>query len=318
VVADVVVVGIDEATLDAFPEPFALWHEPLAEVFAGLAAASPRAVGVDVALPERSYDTVRPGSTARWPPASRCACSAAGAGDHRRRRGRPKRPPFPRSPADGTGFALGRSMPTAACGSSTSGWASRRPLPTLVGTVARRLARARRQDRHHRGRGSGTSRRSACGSGSATTPRHWPRRSATASCCGWRAAVHRPVRATVNLAGWETKAGRRGRAAARAGVAQRPGRQLVSASPPLPAARRRAAGPCRGAPGARCRGAGGRRHGLALAASVPAALGYVVPVAGLLAASLLAATAASGLRGLVPAPGAGTIKASLSGYLSNR
>jgi class 3 adenylate cyclase/CHASE2 domain-containing sensor protein len=59
--AEVVVVGIDEATLAAFPEPIALWHERLAAVFEGIAAGRPRAVGVDIELPERSYDFVRPG-----------------------------------------------------------------------------------------------------------------------------------------------------------------------------------------------------------------------------------------------------------------
>jgi len=58
---DVVIVGIDEATLAAFPEPLALWHRRLAGVFDGLATARPRAVGVDVELPERSYDFVQPG-----------------------------------------------------------------------------------------------------------------------------------------------------------------------------------------------------------------------------------------------------------------
>jgi len=56
----VVIVGIDEATLDAFPEPIALWHRRLAGIFDGLAVARPRAVGVDVELPDRSYDFVQP------------------------------------------------------------------------------------------------------------------------------------------------------------------------------------------------------------------------------------------------------------------
>jgi len=56
----VVIVGIDEATLEAFPEPIALWHRRLAGVFDGLAVARPRAVGVDVELPDRSYDFVQP------------------------------------------------------------------------------------------------------------------------------------------------------------------------------------------------------------------------------------------------------------------
>jgi class 3 adenylate cyclase/CHASE2 domain-containing sensor protein len=57
----IVIVGIDEATLAAFPEPIALWHRRLAGVLDGLAIARPRAVGVDVELPERSYDFVQPG-----------------------------------------------------------------------------------------------------------------------------------------------------------------------------------------------------------------------------------------------------------------
>ena len=60
-VTDIVIVGIDEATLGAFPEPIALWHRRLAGILDGLAIARPRAVGVDVELPERSYEFVQPG-----------------------------------------------------------------------------------------------------------------------------------------------------------------------------------------------------------------------------------------------------------------
>jgi class 3 adenylate cyclase len=59
--ADVVILGIDEATLDAFPEPLAMWHRPLATLLDGLRIAGPRAVGVDVQLPARSYDALQPG-----------------------------------------------------------------------------------------------------------------------------------------------------------------------------------------------------------------------------------------------------------------
>jgi adenylate cyclase len=61
VATDVVIVGIDEATLAAFPEPIALWHRRLAGILDGLTIARPRAVGIDVELPERSYDFVQPG-----------------------------------------------------------------------------------------------------------------------------------------------------------------------------------------------------------------------------------------------------------------
>jgi adenylate cyclase len=59
---DVVLVGIDEDTLAAFPEPVALWHRHFAQALHALAQAKPLAVGVDVVLPERSYDNLLPGS----------------------------------------------------------------------------------------------------------------------------------------------------------------------------------------------------------------------------------------------------------------
>ncbi len=57
---DVVVIGIDEATLRAFPEPLALWHTRLATLFGALAQAAPRAVGLDIELPQRSYAFIDP------------------------------------------------------------------------------------------------------------------------------------------------------------------------------------------------------------------------------------------------------------------
>jgi class 3 adenylate cyclase/CHASE2 domain-containing sensor protein len=59
---DIVLIGIDEETYKAFPEPVALWHRHFAKVLHALARAGPRAVGVDVTLPERSFDTILPGS----------------------------------------------------------------------------------------------------------------------------------------------------------------------------------------------------------------------------------------------------------------
>jgi class 3 adenylate cyclase len=58
----IAIVGIDEATLAAFPEPIALWHRNLGDILRALASVRPRAVGIDMELPERSYDFVRPGS----------------------------------------------------------------------------------------------------------------------------------------------------------------------------------------------------------------------------------------------------------------
>lgn len=58
---DVVIVGIDEETLQQFPEPLALWHGHLARFLHAMVLAGPAAVGVDVLLPERSYDAFMPG-----------------------------------------------------------------------------------------------------------------------------------------------------------------------------------------------------------------------------------------------------------------
>ena len=59
---DIVLIGIEDETERHFPEPIALWHKRFAPVLHALAKAKPRAVGVDVVLPERSYDSIVPGS----------------------------------------------------------------------------------------------------------------------------------------------------------------------------------------------------------------------------------------------------------------
>ncbi len=58
---DIVLVGIDEGSEETFTEPVALWHKHFARLFSALAGARPRAVGVDVVPPERSYDDIAPG-----------------------------------------------------------------------------------------------------------------------------------------------------------------------------------------------------------------------------------------------------------------
>lgn len=60
--SDVVIVGIDEGTVAEFPEPQALWHEHLSQLFSALALGRPAVVGVDLVLPDRSYDRVLPGA----------------------------------------------------------------------------------------------------------------------------------------------------------------------------------------------------------------------------------------------------------------
>ncbi len=53
---DVVIVGIDEETFKGFREPLALWHPYLGKFLEAMALARPRVVGLDVVLPDRSYD----------------------------------------------------------------------------------------------------------------------------------------------------------------------------------------------------------------------------------------------------------------------
>ena len=58
---DIVIVGVDAATVARIPEPRGLWHEPLGKALARIAAARPRAIGLDMTLPDRSYESTRPG-----------------------------------------------------------------------------------------------------------------------------------------------------------------------------------------------------------------------------------------------------------------
>lgn len=58
----IVVIGIDEASLERLREPVALTHRPLGAMLAALADARPRAVALDVILPDRSYESFAPGS----------------------------------------------------------------------------------------------------------------------------------------------------------------------------------------------------------------------------------------------------------------
>jgi class 3 adenylate cyclase/CHASE2 domain-containing sensor protein len=57
----VVVVGIDQSTVDAIEKPIALWHSELGAFLAHLARGEPRLIVFDVVLPERSMDDLLPG-----------------------------------------------------------------------------------------------------------------------------------------------------------------------------------------------------------------------------------------------------------------
>jgi class 3 adenylate cyclase len=58
---EVVVIGIDDATVDRLPEPLALWHPHLGKLLRGVAGARPAVVGVDIILPDRSFNAIVPG-----------------------------------------------------------------------------------------------------------------------------------------------------------------------------------------------------------------------------------------------------------------
>jgi CHASE2 domain-containing sensor protein len=59
---EVALIGIDERTLAAFPEPMALWHKHIGELLTALTQVNPAAVGLDIVLPDRSYENVLMGS----------------------------------------------------------------------------------------------------------------------------------------------------------------------------------------------------------------------------------------------------------------
>jgi CHASE2 domain-containing sensor protein len=58
---DIIIVGIDPATVSAIAEPPGLWHETLGKALARIAASRPRAIALDFPLPDRSYESVKPG-----------------------------------------------------------------------------------------------------------------------------------------------------------------------------------------------------------------------------------------------------------------
>jgi CHASE2 domain-containing sensor protein len=58
---DILIVGIDPATVSSITEPPALWHEPIGRALSRIAATKPRAIALDFPLPDRSYEAIRAG-----------------------------------------------------------------------------------------------------------------------------------------------------------------------------------------------------------------------------------------------------------------
>ena len=59
---EVVLVGIDDATVGGIPEPIALWHRHFGRFLQAAATGEATAVGLDVVFPDRSYDALTPGA----------------------------------------------------------------------------------------------------------------------------------------------------------------------------------------------------------------------------------------------------------------
>ncbi|MBK7002497.1 MAG: adenylate/guanylate cyclase domain-containing protein [Rhodoferax sp.] len=58
---DIVVVGIDDTDLQDFQVPLAIMHRQLGATLEAIASARPRAIGLDILLPVRSFDNLQPG-----------------------------------------------------------------------------------------------------------------------------------------------------------------------------------------------------------------------------------------------------------------
>jgi len=58
---NIVLIGIDDKTTAEFPEPMALWHRHFGALFRALSSAKPLVVGLDIALPDRSFKFIDQG-----------------------------------------------------------------------------------------------------------------------------------------------------------------------------------------------------------------------------------------------------------------
>ncbi|MCC6611043.1 MAG: adenylate/guanylate cyclase domain-containing protein [Burkholderiales bacterium] len=148
--AEIVIVGIDEATVVTMQEPLALWHRHFGAFLDAAAAAGAKAVGLDVILPDRSYNDVIAGSDQRLL-AGLLAMRRAGVlvlavtvDDS----GRPRRvhPAFLAAAGpDGSGFALWKVDPDGAVRVFDERLGDRgETAPTFAGQLARRLGMAPR------------------------------------------------------------------------------------------------------------------------------------------------------------------------------
>jgi CHASE2 domain-containing sensor protein len=58
---DIIIVGVDERSARSLQEPAGLWHHPIGIALERVAAARPKAIGLALTLPERSFENFHPG-----------------------------------------------------------------------------------------------------------------------------------------------------------------------------------------------------------------------------------------------------------------
>ena len=58
---DVVIVGIDDESTRVLREPLTLWHPHVGKFLQAMAGSGATAVGLDIVLPDRSFEAIVPG-----------------------------------------------------------------------------------------------------------------------------------------------------------------------------------------------------------------------------------------------------------------
>ena len=137
------IVGIDDRDLEAFGVPLAMLHRQLGEFLEAMVVARPKAVGVDMLLPQRSHDVLAPGLDAALArgivQARRSFPLVFGLGTDAEGNPRPIHPLFARLAGEqGLGFILVLNDRDGTIRRFDEQFAAgRQSLPTLAGQLAR-------------------------------------------------------------------------------------------------------------------------------------------------------------------------------------
>lgn len=156
----VVIVAVDQETIEALREPVGLWHAHLGQFLEGMAKAGAAAVAVDIVLPDRSVEGVAPGldlKLTRSILAARQATPVVFALTvDRNGKPRPVFAPFLAAAGpDSSGYALWRVDGDGAVRRFDEKLgAGGDAVPTLAGQTARRLGMQARQGRMDFSRGA--------------------------------------------------------------------------------------------------------------------------------------------------------------------